>query len=399
MKGRFIIPVALGAALTVSGCGDRGAVSPELPQGIEVPLLKKMPAGQAEVVGEIGPGALYALFRPAEWNGDLVLYAHGYVFPDLPIALPDIDALRDGILELGELGFGVAYSSYSENGFAIKDGLIRTRQLIGLFTSKLGRPRNTYIIGHSLGGMVTLMAAEKNPGPFAGAMPMCSLVGGSRLETDYIGHVRVLFDYFYPGFIPGAPTAPPPEIDFNDLVPAIIGAISANPFPAIELAGVEQVSIPFSGFPVGVPELVETILTALFFNFEATNDLIERAHGHSVFDNTATVYAGSSNDAALNAGVERIASTPDADNTLEHWYQPDGKLSFPVLTLHTSRDPLVPLFHEPVYAAIVDAAGKSDLLVQRVIDGFGHCTFTLEEQIEAFQDLVNWVENGVKPTS
>ena len=76
----------------------------------------------------------------------------------------------------------------------------------------------------------------------------------------------------------------------------------------------------------------------------------------------------------------------------------DGKLSFPVLTLHTTRDPLVPLFHEPVYAAIVDAAGKSDLLVQRVIDRFGHCEFTLEEQIEAFQDLVNWVENGVKPT-
>ncbi len=392
MKNRFIIPVALGATLTLSGCGDRGPVSPELPQGIEAPLFKTTPAGPAQVEGEIGPGALYALFRPAGWNGDLVLYAHGYVFPDAPIALPDIDALRDGILALG---FGVAYSSYSENGFAIKDGLIRTRQLIGLFTSKLGRPRNTYIIGHSLGGMVTLMAAEKNPGLFAGAMPMCSLVGGSRLETDYIGHVRVLFDYFYPDIIPGAPTAPPSEINFNTLVPAIIGAISANPFPAFELAGVEQASIPFTSFT----ELLTTILTALFFNFEATNDLVERAHGHSVFDNTATVYLDSFDDTALNAGVERIASTPDADNTLEHWYQPDGKLSFPVLTLHTTRDPLVPLFHEPVYAAIVDAAGKSDLLVQRVIDRFGHCEFTLEEQIDAFQDLVNWVENGVKPTS
>ena len=341
--------------------------------------------------GEIGPGALHALFRPAGWNGDLVLYAHGYVFPDAPIALPDIDPLREGILALG---FGVAYSSYSENGFAIKDGLIRTRQLIGLFTSKLGRPRNTYIIGHSLGGMVTLMAAEQNPGLFAGAMPMCSLVGGSRLETDYIGHVRVLFDYFYPGIIPGGPTTPPPDVDFNDLVPAITGAVVTDPAKAFELAGVEQASIAFIDFT----ELLTTILTALFFNFEATNDLVERAHGHSVFDNTATVYAGSLDDAALNEGVERIASTPDADNILEHWYQPDGKLSFPVLTLHTTRDPLVPLFHEPVYAAIVDAAGKSDLLVQRAINRFGHCTFTLEEHIEAFQDLVNWVENGVKPT-
>ena len=51
--------------------------------------------------GEIGPGALHDLFRPAGWNGDLVLYAHGYVFPDAPIALPDIDPLREGILALG----------------------------------------------------------------------------------------------------------------------------------------------------------------------------------------------------------------------------------------------------------------------------------------------------------
>lgn len=378
---KYLAFVAL-AATVFSGCQDTTQPNQD---SYSQPAL-------SEVEGEIGPGALYALFRPAGWNGDLVVYAHGYVFPDAPIALPDdIDALREGILELG---FGVAYSSYSENGFAIKDGLIRTRQLIGLFTSKLGRPRNTYIIGHSLGGMVTLMAAEQNPGLFAGAMPMCSLVGGSRLETDYIGHVRVLFDYFYPDIIPGAPTAPSPDIDFNDLIPTISGAIFTNPAAAFELAGVEQASIEFVGFT----ELLTTILTALGFNFEATNDIIERAHGHSVFDNTATVYAGSSNDAALNAGVERIASTPDADNTLEHWYQPDGKLSFPVLTLHTTRDPLVPLFHELAYAAIVDAAGKSDLLVQRAINRFGHCAFTLAEQIDAFQDLVNWVENGVVPT-
>ena len=56
MKNRFIMPVALGAILTVSGCGDRGPVSPELPQGIETPLLKKTPAGPAQVEGEIGPG-------------------------------------------------------------------------------------------------------------------------------------------------------------------------------------------------------------------------------------------------------------------------------------------------------------------------------------------------------
>ena len=60
----------------------------------------------------------------------------------------------------------------------------------------------------------------------------------------------------------------------------------------------------------------------------------------------------------------------------------------------TTLDPVVPLFHEQAYAAIVDAAGESDLLVQRMIDRYGHCTFSPAEQLTAFADLVNWVEKG-----
>jgi hypothetical protein len=29
--------------------------------------------------GRLGPGALYRLVRPPNWNGNLVLYAHGYI--------------------------------------------------------------------------------------------------------------------------------------------------------------------------------------------------------------------------------------------------------------------------------------------------------------------------------
>jgi hypothetical protein len=34
--------------------------------------------------GRFGPGALYRLVRPANWNGSLVVYAHGYVFQISP---------------------------------------------------------------------------------------------------------------------------------------------------------------------------------------------------------------------------------------------------------------------------------------------------------------------------
>ncbi len=276
----------------------------------------------------------------------------------------------------------------------MKDGVTRTRQLRGLFASNFGMPNNTYVIGHSLGGIVTLMAAEKNPGLYAGALPMCGLVGGGPAEIDYIFNVRILFDYFFPGVIPGSPLEIPEGLDFNaDVVPAVVGAILSNPGAAFELAGVDQIELPFTNFG----ELINSILSAIFFNIVGTEDFFDRTH-HVFVENSTTLYTGSSDDAALNSGVARFAATPDARNYLEHWYLPRGNLKIPVLTLHTTLDPIVPLFHEPAYAAIVDAAGKSDLLVQRVINRYGHCTFTLAEQIDAFQDLVNWVENGVVPT-
>ena len=87
----------------------------------------------------------------------------------------------------------------------------------------------------------------------------------------------------------------------------------------------------------------------------------------------------------------------DARNYLQRWYQPKGNLRIPVLTLHTTMDPVVPFWHQPAYAAIVADAGRSDLLVQRTVDSYGHCAFTPEEHITAFMDLVSWVETGVAP--
>jgi hypothetical protein len=67
--------------------------------------------------------------------------------------------------------------------------------------------------------------------------------------------------------------------------------------------------------------------------------------------------------------------------------------------LSTSRDPVVPGFHQESYLNRVAAAGQSDWLVQRTVDRYGHCNFTPAELAAAFTDLVAWVEFGVKPTT
>jgi len=99
--------------------------------------------------GAIGDGSFYAIDVPQPWNGDLIVYAHGIVDPTAPVALPTTQdgfaGLRDGWLAQG---LAVAASSYSENGYALKDAALHTRQLTGLVAEQFGRPRRVYLVGH-----------------------------------------------------------------------------------------------------------------------------------------------------------------------------------------------------------------------------------------------------------
>src|SRR5256885_15103064 len=121
---------------------------------------------------------------PPAWNGGLILYAHGFVDPDAPIALPDaapadvapwVVQLRESLLGAG---YAVAYSSYSENGWAVKDGAARTHELRTLFAGRFGVPSHVYVGGRSLGALITVMLAESYPADYDGALALCGPLGG-----------------------------------------------------------------------------------------------------------------------------------------------------------------------------------------------------------------------------
>jgi pimeloyl-ACP methyl ester carboxylesterase len=382
----FLVVVCI---ISAAGCSEHDA---ELQDGVLVPDVSATAANSVTVVeGELGTGAMYALYCPADWNGDLVLYAHGYAFPFGPVQLPNIDELRDAWLDMG---YGVAYSSYSENGFAVKEGRNNTKQLRGLYAANFGMPANTYLVGHSMGGLISLMLAERNPNLFAGALPLCGVVGSGQMAVDYVMGVRVLFDYFYPDVLPGNAQYVPPGLDPFTALDLALAAILADPLPAFELASVDPVNIQYAN----VNELIDAILTNILFQVGGWEDFFDRTHQHEFFDNKDVVYSGSSDDAALNAGVERFESTPDAQAYFKQWYEPQGNLKIPVVTLHTSRDQLVQVFQQDRYAETVAAAGKSHMLVQHVIDRYGHCSFTLEEQLAVFAEMVDLAANPPQVT-
>jgi pimeloyl-ACP methyl ester carboxylesterase len=359
------------------------------------------PAGTTIVTGEIG-GALYAMYLPEDWNGDLVLWAHGYHARQHPIMLPDPEVpdpvygtmapFRDALL--GE-GFAVALSSYSKNGSATEEGYRDTKRLIPLFIKEFGKPERTYVAGNSMGGLIAVRLVEKHPGLFDGAFPICGVVGGNALVFDQIMHVRALMDYFYPGALPG-PFFMPDVVDPGVLWGAADWAMwndTRTPPGWYEISQIQGLELPAD--PGGA---YYAILIRMWAH--GGTDLLERTGGKNTWGNIDTEYTGSLDDVTLNALVDRYEQHPRARVYNRLWYEPTGRLRVPMLTLHNAIDPLVPTMHEDVYAEKVASWGKSHNLVQRISGAveFGHCAFTVEEQMEAFLDLVNWVENGVEPT-
>jgi hypothetical protein len=82
---------------------------------------------------------------------------------------------------------------------------------------------------------------------------------------------------------------------------------------------------------------------------------------------------------------------------MEHNYEPTGDLRIPMITLHKTRDRLVPYRHEAAYQARVAAAGETANLLQRSQNAFGHCDFGVQDVMTNFNDLVGWVSTGVRP--
>ena len=378
--------------------------------GIVLALTPARATAQSHFEGEIGPGSSYEIDVPAAWNGGLVLYAHGLVQADLPLLAPsqqpEYDALRTAMLSAG---FALAASSYSSNGWALADAVRRTHQLSGIFKSKVAAPRRTFLIGASMGALVAVKLAETQASQYDGALVLCGPLGGALPELQYVGDGRVIFDYYFPGVLPGTPFEVPAGTSFlspfdpggpSPLFLSVAAALAANPSATFRWAS--AANLPFNN----LAELANSALAFIGFHLRYTNDFLERVHGKLPYDNSDISYVVDATadpvlnaflSGVLNANVQRFDADRAAVNYYDHNYTPSGRIGIPVLTLHTTRDPAIPFSHETVFAATVAGAGRSNLLTQVPIDRWGHCTFTPAEVQTAFGTLVQWVETGVKP--
>jgi pimeloyl-ACP methyl ester carboxylesterase len=335
-------------------------------------------------------GALYRICIPNQWNGDLVVYAHGYAAPQLPLSVPD-DQIGGVSLSqtVNQLGYAFATTSYSKNGLAIKEGLADVVDLYNIFISANARPRFVYIMGTSLGGAVAALAAEKFPQLFNGALTISGPVGDFHGQVNYFGDFRVVFDYFFPGVIPGDPFDIPLEViaNFNTVyVPRILGAITADPLATSQLLSVTKAPIDAND----ATSIAATTLGLLFFNVFGSNDSTAELGGRP-FDNSRRIYFGSNNDRALNRNIRRFTADRQALCELRDFYETSGHVPVPVVTLHTTADPIVLSSQSQIYLikALIRGGYESfSNVVPRKVDRYGHVNVTAQEALEAFSILV-----------
>ena len=245
-----------------------------------------------------------------------------------------------------------------------------------------------------MGGLIALKLAESYPTQYAGVLAECGILGGSFERFRYMFDVRLLFDFFYPGVLPGTALAVPEPIDLlNQIRLPARAAMVANPDGAHKIAAIVQTPVPFSSDA----ELLSSIEDQLFRHAREVNDIIARGHGEPPVGNRDIEYAGELDPGlleAINASVPRFDAGRYAAQYASMYYEPNGELAVPVLTLFTPRDPALPaVMSELVYQERVATVGRSDFLRrQQSSVGYGHCTSRLADRVAAFNNLVSWVE-------
>jgi hypothetical protein len=326
------------------------------------------------------------------YNGDVILFAHGYIAPGSPpdawlsqFALPDGTTLP-GLLN--SLGFGFAASSFSKDGLAVLQGIQDTKALTNVIEDLGIDVRKYFVAGASEGAVVAAKSVEGDPA-YDGGVAVCGSIGSFREQINYFGDVRVLFDYFFPGILtthtPGesAISIPPALIAGWAAVyePAVRQAVNSNPLATLQLINTAKIAI---GLNFG--NAADAITSALWYNVFATNDAMATLDGNP-YDNITRVYKGSLRDARLNAMVARFAANPGALNNLAA-YETTGLLHNPLVTLHTTADPVAPFVQETLYKAKAQATQSLSELVQLPVFRYGHCNVNGNEAGAALLFLI-----------
>ena len=403
--------VAAGASLAVPGAA-RAAAAPG-----------------TQVTGTLANGTVWIAEYPANWNGTLILYSHGFG----PLTAADAPDPNTQAALLAD-GYALAGSSYdpTNSQWALDTAVSDQFGSLAAVESTVlpSRPRHVIAMGSSMGGLVSALEAQAGRGKIDGALTTCGIVGGGVNLNEYQidGEYAIAQLLGDPGTqLVGFGTVP------NALATA--GALSADAAAAQQTAaGQARLALamaylnvtpwdPSAPAPASSPAAQEAAQYDVMFGggfsimdfIELGRVSIDQADGGQatwdVGTNFAAALQGSPflsevkalyRSAGLNLNADlanltahtNITANPSALLSLFRTSVPTGRLAVPELDLHTIGDNLVPVQNENYYRHLVDQAGSGDLLRQAYTESFGHCAFSPSELVASVQAIIQRVTSG-----
>jgi pimeloyl-ACP methyl ester carboxylesterase len=369
-------------------------------------------------------GAAYRIEVPPNWNGTLVMFAHGFRGTG-NVVWVDEPQLRQYFVDNG---FAWAASSYALNGYDPGDGVVDTHDLMQSFPSITGlQAQQVIMTGLSMGGEITTAEIEAYKGQFAGAMPYCGVLAGNDLFNYFLGaNVTAAAltgtTIQYPtGALNGQAYAVAYDKAVLSELPALGITSSSGSFTtnltstgALWADSVEQLS---GGTRPGFQSALAywnsfgfaplANIPFLFGLYPGLNGGTLGFANGSVAGNEGTFYRFADNpgvmlrqEIALNSAVLRVpvTATTSAD-ALTPAELPiiQGDPGIPVLSIHGIGDLFVPFSMDQRYDQMMIANGEGNLFVGRAIREVTHCGYTTNELSAGFAALVQWIDTGQRP--
>jgi pimeloyl-ACP methyl ester carboxylesterase len=377
------------------------------------PTAKPCPAEVAQgsqcVAGVDTAGAHYWLVKPPNWNGTLVVHAHGG--PELGTPKPERateDATRWAIWS--RAGYAYAGSGFRQGGVAVRSAAEDTERVRTLFVAQWGPPKVTVLHGQSWGAGVAARTAEifntpiNSKPPYDAVLLTSGVLGGGSQSYNFRLDLRVVYqavcnnhpkpdEAAYPLWqgLPVNNTLTRAELATRVDACTGIRQKSADRTPA------QQRNLKTILDVIRIPE--SSLLGHMNWATWHFQDIVfNRLNGRNPFGNDRVRYLGSPDDTALNTQVARYTADPAALKDFSADTDPQGRINVPVLTMHGINDAVAFVELESTFKDTMTNGGSAARLVQVFTRDDNHSYTSDAQYVTAMRALLDWVASGNRPT-
>ncbi|MEK7404583.1 MAG: hypothetical protein AAB225_05700 [Acidobacteriota bacterium] len=366
-------------------------------------------------------GAKFKIRVPANWNGTLLVYVRSTKTaaapsPPEPALVPPVLPGSDAPLEetLLSRGFALAASEIAHSDWQAKAGVQDTLALTTYFRGRVGDPKRVVLWGSALGALVSLRLMEDHPRSFDGAIATCPPAAGLPRRFDLLLDFGLAYAvvFGWPDDAWGPIGNLRSGLNFaTDVNPKVnwpkpdgsnrggwefirlVNGLASDPFWKND---------PIYGNPGFLINMAFTTWDRANAQDWAAGPVAQNLdHRYSLTSDEKKYLAGlgvQADDllAKMNARTNIYASA-SARDYVTRFGDVRGRLTKPVLVLHTTLDTIADVRHASAYRKTVEDWRCLENLAQAYVPVFGHNAFTAKQLLAALAAMESWLDTGTKP--